>query len=82
MRAYKKGRFCTAQIQTRQGSEAILIGTLENVRLKQGDKIVIATGKAEAEVIDSGDPGKVKIRRLDTGAELWIGRRAILELKA
>jgi len=59
-----------------------VIGTLENVRLKQGDKIVVATGKAEAEIIDSSDQSKVKIRRLDTGTELWIGRRAILELKA
>ena len=59
----------------------LLIGTLENVRLREGDRVVVSIGAAtyEAEVVDSSDMAKIKIR-LDTGSEVWIGRRAILDV--
>lgn len=58
-----------------------LIGTLENRRLQNGDRAVVSlgSGEYEAEIVDSSDQSKVKIR-LDSGTELWIGRRAVVEL--
>lgn len=56
-----------------------MIDTLENVRLREGDRVVVSlgSGEYEAEVVDSNDPAKVRVK-LDTGTSLWIGRKAIL----
>ena len=60
----------------------VLIGTLENVRLREGDRVTVllGSGEYEAEVIDAGDLAKLKVKFLDTGRELWIGRRCIVDL--
>ena len=39
-------------------------------------RVVIATGKVEAEVIDASDSAKVKVKL--NGRECWVGRKAIL----
>ena len=64
-----------------QGVVILLIGTLENVRLREGDRVVVSIGAAtyEAEVVDSSDMAKIKIR-LDTGSEVWIGCRCVVDL--
>jgi len=55
-----------------------MIDTLKSARLKPGDRVIVATGKAEAEVIDASDPAKIKVK-LD-GRECWVGRKAILSV--
>ena len=58
----------------------LLIGTLENVRLREGDrvKVILGSREYEAEIVDSSDKAKIKIR-LDT-SEVWIGRRCVVDL--
>lgn len=58
-----------------------MIGTLENRRLREGDRVVVSLGSGEygVEILDSSDPSKLRIR-LDTGTELWIGRKAVVDM--
>lgn len=66
----------------RKGKEVmLLIGTLENVRLREGDRVMVllSSGIHQVEVVDSSDQSKIRVR-LDTGTKLWIGRRAILDV--
>lgn len=56
-----------------------MLSTLENIRLREGDRVVVSlnSGEYEGQVIDAGDPAKVKVRLMDTGSEVWVGRRAV-----
>jgi len=58
-----------------------MISTLGNVRLREGDRVVVSlgSGEYEVEIVDSSDQSKIKVR-LDTGSEVWIGRKAILDV--
>lgn len=58
-----------------------MIGTLQDRRLKSGDRVVVSLGSGihQVEIVDSSDPAKLKIR-LDTGSEVWIGRRCVVDL--
>ncbi len=59
----------------------VLIGTLENVRLTEGDRVTVLlnSGEYEAEVVNADDPTKLKVR-IDTGSEVWVGRRAVVDV--
>lgn len=59
----------------------ILLTTLEDRRLTEGDNVVVSlgSGEYEVEILDSSDPAKLKVK-LDTGSTIWIGRRAILDV--
>ena len=57
-----------------------MISTLENIRLKEGDKVIVSIAEGAAEVLDSSARSKIRVRLLRTGRELWIGRRAILDV--
>lgn len=56
-----------------------MIGTLEDRRIKQGDFITVSlrSGEYPAEVIDSSDMSKLKIK-LESGRELWVGRKCVV----
>ena len=60
----------------------MMIGTFEKVRLRGGDKVVVSlgSGEYEAEVVNADDPAKLKVKLLDTRRELWVGRRAVVDL--
>ena len=60
----------------------LLIGTLENVRLQAGDRVVVSLGyrEYEAEIVSADDPAKLKVKLLNTGSEVWVGRRAVLDV--
>lgn len=55
-----------------------MISTLENVRLKSGDRIRVKVGDSlyPARVIDASDPSKLRVE-LQNGAILWTGRRSV-----
>lgn len=58
-----------------------MIGTLQDRKLKSGDMVNahIGSGVYTAKIVDAGDPSKIKIK-LTSGLELWIGRRAVVDL--
>jgi len=59
-----------------------LITTLENVRLTEGDRVVVYLGSGiqEVEILDATDQSKLRVK-LDNGAEVWIGRKACMSRK-
>ena len=52
-----------------------MVGTLENVRLQTGDRVVVLLGSGEyqADVVNANDSARLKVE-LDTGSEVWVGR--------
>jgi len=55
-----------------------MISTLENIRLKPGDRLSVKIGPSvcPAKVIDASDPAKLKLE-LANGSALWVGRRCV-----
>lgn len=55
-----------------------MITTLEDARIKNGDRVVVQVGASlyPAKVIDSNDPAKLRIR-LRNGSVLWVGRLSV-----
>ncbi len=58
-----------------------LIGTLENVRLTEGDMVRAHIGAKvyTAKILDADDPSKLLVE-LDNGRTVWVGRRAVVNL--
>lgn len=59
-----------------------MIGTLENRRLREGDRVnvLLRSGVHQVEILDSSDQSKLKVR-LDTGSVVWVGRKTILNVE-
>jgi len=55
-----------------------MISTLENARIKSGDRLSVKIGPSvcPAKVIDASDPAKLKLE-LPNGSALWVGRRSV-----
>ena len=58
-----------------------MLSTLQDRRLKSGDRVMVllSSGIHQVEVVDSSDQSKIKVR-LPSGLELWVGRRAVVDL--
>jgi hypothetical protein len=55
-----------------------MISTLENVRLKDGDRVSVQIGDSfyPAKVLNASDPSKLRVE-LTNGSVLWVGRLAV-----
>lgn len=55
-----------------------MISTLENIRLKNGNRVLVKIGPAfyRAKVVNASDPAKLRVE-LQSGAVLWTGRESI-----
>ena len=60
-----------------------MIGTLENLKLREGDMIRAHIGSKvhTAKILDPDDPAK-RLVELDIGRTVWIGRRCVVHLVA
>jgi len=55
-----------------------MISTLQNVRLREGDRVLVKVGASfyPAKVVGSGDPAKLRVE-LRNGSVVWVGRRSV-----
>ena len=55
-----------------------MISTLETIKLKIGDRILVKIGSSSyrAKIIDDSDPAKLRVE-LRNGSVLWTGRRSV-----